>query len=146
MNRRVMILGGAAVLAACGAEAPRILTVRGRASAGANSGSDGAERAVTVTVLQMSAVDAFDAAGPIALQDPETALATDLIRADRLVVPPMGDAEIAVPLDPAATVVGVVAGFLDPAGRRIRQRIALPPAGAALVVTLGPTGLVLDVM
>lgn len=144
LNRRALLAAGATalLLVGCGGEtAPTVLSVTAQGAAGMNSGTDGADRPVTVSILQLSGTGSFDAADYLALQDPATALGSDLIKADQLVVAPGASASIPVAVQAGTTAIGFTAGFRDPTGRSVRQRIAVPAASAPVSITIGPGGL-----
>ena len=65
IHRRGFLATGMAVLtlAACGGEPPpTVLSVTAQGAAGMNPGPDGADRPVTLSILQMSGSSAFNAA------------------------------------------------------------------------------------
>lgn len=146
LSRRTLLAVGASaalLLAGCGAEEtpPTVMTVTATGGAGMNPGPDGSDRPVTVQVLQMSGTGAFDAADYLALQDPATALGGDLIKADQIVLGPGATASLLVPVQAGVTAIGFTAGFRDPTGRTVRQKIPAPAASAAVTVTVGSGGL-----
>lgn len=135
-------LGAGAFLTGCmGEAAPAVLSVRAQGQAGMNPGPGGADRPVTITVLQLASSAAFDAADYFALQNPSTALGSDLIRSDQLVLAPGGSATKAITIQPGAAVIGVVGGFRTPAGRTVRSKIAAPGASSGLLINVGSGGL-----
>lgn len=145
-RRTFLAVGATAILllAACGGEGeapPTVMTVTAQGSAGMNPGPDGADRPVTVSILQLSGAGAFDAADYLALQDPATALGADLIKADQIVLAPGATVVQAVPVQAGVTVIGVTAGFRDPTGRAVRQKIPAPAASAPVSITVGSGGL-----
>ncbi|SEN18296.1 type VI secretion system protein VasD [Paracoccus alcaliphilus] len=147
LHRRTFLATGAAgavMLAGCGAEAPTpptVLAVTAQGSAGMNPGPDGADRPVTVSILQLSGTAAFDGADYFALQDPAAALGSELVRAEQIVLAPGGSGARSIAVQPGVTAIGVTAGFRDPTGRTVRQRIAVPPASTGLSISVGRGGL-----
>lgn len=135
-------LGAGALLAGCmGEEAAAVLAVSAQGRAGMNPGPGGADRPVTISVLQLASAAAFDSADYFALQDPASALGSDLIRADQLVLAPGGSASKAITIQPGTSVIGVVGGFRTPAGRTVRSKIAAPGANSGLIINVGAGGL-----
>ncbi|MCK0094138.1 type VI secretion system lipoprotein TssJ [Yoonia sp. F2084L] len=131
ITRRTLIIAGisTAGLAACGAEQPGTISVSASMAAGANPGPDGADRPLTVTLLELNATDAFDGADVLSLQDPETALGATLLRSDQLVLSPGGSGTLDIPVVAGATALGIVAGFRDASGKIFRTTTALPASG-----------------
>lgn len=137
-------LSGLLALAGCGGEKPpTVLTVTAQGQAGMNRGTDGADRPVTVHLLQLSGTGAFDAADYLALQNPAAALGADLVRADQIVLAPGATVTKPITVQTGATTLGVTAGFRDPTGRAVRQKIAIPAASAPVTVTVGAGGVTL---
>ncbi len=135
-------LGAGVLLAGCmGEAAPAVLAVSAQGRAGMNPGPGGGDRPVTLTVLQLASASAFDSADYFALQDPASALGSDLIRSDQLVLAPGGSASKAITIQPDTSVIGVVGGFRTPAGRTVRSKIAAPGANSGLIITVGANGL-----
>ncbi len=144
-RRNFILLGGSFLgLAACGAPAPVVLSVNAAGAAGMNPGPDGADRAVTLTVLQMRGSGAFDSADYFALQTPAAALGADLVKSDQLVLAPGGAAASAIPVETGTTVIGVTAGFRDPAGKQFRAKVAVPAKSAGLNITVSGSGVSLQ--
>ncbi|KMK65230.1 type VI secretion system lipoprotein TssJ [Puniceibacterium sp. IMCC21224] len=143
--RRTFLLSSAAgiglILSGCGEDAPNILTVRAQAGAGMNPGPDGSDRPVTLSILQLSGSGAFDAADYFALQNPASALGSDLVKADQLVLAPGGSASRAITIQPTTSIIGVVGGFINPTGRTVRSKIAAPGASQGLIISVGASGL-----
>ena len=134
ITRRTLIISGASAagLAACG-ESAGAVTVSASMAAGANPGPDGADRPLTLTLLELSATDAFDGADVLSLQNPETALGATLLRSDQLVLAPGGSGTLDIPVVAGATVLGIVAGFRDASGKTFRATTALPASGTVSV-------------
>jgi type VI secretion system protein VasD len=109
-----------------------------------NPGPDGADRPVTVTVMQLKSAGAFDSADFFALQNPSAALGGDLLRSDQIVVAPGGAASKVLTIEAGATVIGVIAGFRTPAGKQFRSKIAAPGSNSGLIISVGPSGLSLQ--
>ena len=148
MNRRTLTigLGAGLVLAACGGpEGPGTLTLRAQAAPGANPGPDGTDRPLALTLLQLDAASAFQAADFFALQDPSEALGTSLLQADRIVLPPGGSEARTLAIVPGAQVIGVVANYREPSGKAFRATAPAPTPGeaASLIVSAGPGGVTL---
>jgi type VI secretion system protein VasD len=144
LSRRTIVAGGAAAIAlvACGPQGPGTLTVAASAAAGANRGPDGADRPLTLTVIQMRGSSAFDGADFFALQNPSAALGGDFIKADQIVLVPGSTASRVIGIEAGAGVIGIVAGFRDPAGKVFRVKTAAPATGnAGVAVTVGAGGL-----
>ena len=109
-----------------------------------NPGPDGADRPLTVTILQLRGSGAFDGADFFALQNPSAALGADLIKADTIALAPGGSASKTIVFDPGTSAIGVVAGFRDPAGKQFRAKSAVSPTDTvAFRIEVGATGLVL---
>lgn len=143
-RRTLLALGATAfLLAGCGGGEPPpiVLAVTAQGSPGMNPGPDGADRPVTVNVLQLSGTGAFDAADYLALQDPATALGSDLVKADQIVLAPGETVVRAIPVQAGVTAIGVTAGFRDPTGRTVRQKIAAPAASGPVTISVGSGGL-----
>lgn len=144
IHRRTLLASGAAVLAlaACGGEKPpTVLSVTASGAKGMNPGPDGADRPVTLTVLQMSGSGKFNAADYYALQDPAAALGADLLRADQIVLSPGAPASKAITVEAGATAIGVLAGFRTPTGRNTRQLVTVPPKSTTMTISVGAKGL-----
>jgi type VI secretion system protein VasD len=142
-TRRTVILTGASALAlaACGA-AGGTINVAASMAAGANPGSDGADRPLTLTLVQLKATDAFDGTDVLALQDPASSLGADLLGTEQIVLAPGGSTAIAIPIMPGATALGIVAGFRNPSGKTVRTTISLPSAGTVPVnISVSAAGL-----
>jgi len=147
-RRSLLALGalGAAGLALSGCldSGPAQLTVTARGEPGMNPGGDGADRPVTLQIIQMSGTGAFDSADVIALsQDPAGALGAEFVKSDRLVLAPGATANVTVPVDARTTTIGVVGGFIDPAGKAVRATVAAPSNDSGLTVTVGSGGVAL---
>lgn len=147
MDRRTVLLtgGAGALVVACGPAPPPgapVVTVNATGQAGMNPGSDGQDRPVTVTLLQLRSLDAFNNADPLSLQTPATALAADLVAAQTLVVQPGATASAAVTGQPGAAFLAVVAGFINPSGKNAKASTPIA-AGDNLTatVTLNASGL-----
>lgn len=144
-RRRFLVAGGATlVLAGCMEDAPAVLNVNAQGQAGMNRGADGSDRPVTLSVLQMSGSTAFDTADIFALQDPASALGGELVKADQIVLAPGGSATRAIAVQPGTTVIGVTGGFIDPAGKTVRTKIAAPADDQGLIILVGPGGISLN--
>lgn len=146
IERRNFVVGGVGLLAlsACGGPAPVVLAVKASGAAGMNPGPDGADRAVTLRILQMKGSGAFDGADYFALQDPAAALGGDLVKSDQLVLAPGGSAASSIPVEAGTTVIGVIAGFRDPAGKKFRAKVAAPGKSAGLNISVSGSGVSLQ--
>lgn len=147
-ERRTFLWGAAAaaLVAGCGGPAgPGTLTVEAQGSAGMNAGPDGTDRPLTLTVVQLTSAAAFDTADYFALQDPAAALGPSLLKADQIVVQPGTPASLAIPVQPTAALIGVIAGYRDPAGKVFRAKTAAPAEGdAAIIVAVTASGITLQ--
>ena len=89
--RRAFLIGGSAVLlVACAPAGPGSVTLVAQGAAGMNPGPDGADRPLTLQVLQLRGAGAFDGSDFFALQSPATALGGDLVKADTIALAPGG--------------------------------------------------------
>jgi type VI secretion system protein VasD len=146
LDRRQFVIAGAALVAACGGDPPpTAVDLAVSAQPGMNSGPDGSDRPVTLLALRLRDLGAFNAADPFALQaDPAAALGEDLVGLDQLAVAPGGSAEAAIPFEPEAGHLGLVALLREPTGRVWRTAIPVPPNQTTPVnVALGPGGIAL---
>ena len=148
IDRRIFLAGSGAmvVLAGCsGPSAPGALSVSATGADGMNPGPDGADRPLTLTVVQLTSPAAFESADFYALQQPADALGDTLLQADQIVVTPSGTASQVIGLDPNVEVIGVIAGYRTPAGKAYRATAAAPDAGdAGLIVSVGSGGISLQ--
>ena len=129
-RRAFLIGGGALVLVACAPSGPGSVTFVAQAAAGVNPGPDGADRPLTLQILQLRGAGAFDGADFFALQSPAKALGADLVSADAIALAPGGKATKTITLDPTTTLVALVAGFRDPAGKQFRTKSSVSPTDA----------------
>ena len=143
IDRRMFLLAAAALpVAACTPAGPGAATLRATARAGMNPGPDGADRPVTLQVVQMRGSGAFDSADAFALQSPQAALGADFIRADVITLPPGGDVSKVIAFDAATSVLGVTAGFRDPGGKVFRAKVGVDPTSSpGFLVDVGPSGI-----
>ena len=143
IDRRLLIAGGGAALMLAGCNpGPGALNVSAQAAPGMNPGPDGSDRPLTLSILQLKGSAAFDGADFYALQNAAGALGADLLKADQIVLAPGATASKVIGLEPGATVIGIVAGYRDPAGKVFRAKTAAPTKGnAGIVVKVGPGGL-----
>ena len=146
MDRRAFLAtaAAAALLAACGGPPkPAAVTVTASGGAGMNSGPDGADRPVTLSILRLKAPGSFNSADYFALQeDAAGALGVDLLGMDQLAVAPGGTASKTVTFEPEATTLGLMASLRDPAGKTWRTVTPIKPGSKVTVTaTLGPSGL-----
>jgi type VI secretion system protein VasD len=121
-RRSFLIAGGAfALLTAC-APAAGAVTIVAQGAAGMNPGPDGADRPLTLQVLQLRGSGAFDGADFFALQSPATALGADLVKADTITLAPGGKATKTIALEATTAILAVVAGFRTPGGKQFRAK------------------------
>ena len=124
--RRVFLIGGSAfVLVACAPAGPGAVTLVAQGTAGMNPGPDGADRPLTLQVLQLRGAGAFDGADFSALQNPAGTLGGDLVKADTIALTPGASVTKTVSLDPSTAILAIVAGFRDPAGKQFRAKSAV---------------------
>ncbi len=126
-RRAFLITGGALLLVACAPAGPGSVTLVAQGAAGMNPGPDGADRPLTLQVLQLRGAGAFDGADFFALQSPATALGADLVKADTIALAPGGKATKTLTLDPTTALIAIVAGFRDPAGKQFRAKSSVSP-------------------
>lgn len=146
MERRMFLAGSAAlgIVTACGPKGPGSVTIVAKGSTGMNPGSDGIDRPVTLQVIQMRGTGAFDTADYFALQQPAKALGADFVMVDQIAVAPGGTIQKAITLDSSTAAIGVVAGFLQPAGKAFRAKSAVSATGTAtLTIEVGKGGITL---
>ncbi len=142
IDRRIFLTGAAALtLSGCMDDAAATLTLKAQGAAGMNKGPDGADRPVTLNIIQMRSSSAFDGSDYFALQNPSAALGGDLVRVDQMVVAPGGSASKTITIQPDTTVIGITGGFRDPAGKQFRIKTAAPGASAGGLIAVGPGGL-----
>jgi type VI secretion system protein VasD len=145
-RRGFLLLSGAGLLAACGGPpGAATVTVAASGTPGMNPGPDGADRPVTLTVLRLRDVGAFNSADLFALQsDPAGALAADVVGLDQLAVAPGGSASATISVGPDAPYLGLIALLRTPTGRVWRTSTPIAPGSTVTAnVTLGPGGIAL---
>jgi type VI secretion system protein VasD len=126
MERREFLIGSTLLaLAACTPSGPGVVTIVAQGTAGMNPGPDGADRPLTLQIVQMRSSGAFDGADAFALQDPQAALGGEFIKADQIALTPGAAKTLAIGLDAGTTVIGVIAGFRDPSGKNVRAKAAV---------------------
>lgn len=127
--RREFLIGCGAfgVLVSCAPAGPGAVTLVAQGAAGMNPGPDGADRPLTLQVLQLSGSGAFDGADFFALQSPATALGADLIKADTIALAPGASTTKIIALDPGTAILALVAGFRDPGGKQFRAKTSVSP-------------------
>ena len=139
--RRALLIGGSAVLlVACAPAGPGSVTIVAQGAAGMNPGPDGADRPLTLQVLQLRGAGAFDSADFFGLQNASATLGGDLVKADAITLAPGGKATKTVALEATTALIAVVAGYRDPAGKQFRAKSSVSPTDAvtfALDVTDG---------
>ncbi len=129
--RRAFLIGSSAVLlVSCAPSGPGSVTLVAQGAAGMNPGPDGADRPMTLQVLQLRGAGAFDGADFFALQSPAKALGGDLVKADTIALAPGGKATKTVTLDPSTALIAIVAGFRDPGGKQFRAKSSVSPTAA----------------
>lgn len=125
MERREFLLASMALgLTACAPSGPGVATIVAQGTAGMNAGSGG-DRPLTLQIVQMRSAGAFDGADFFALQNPQGALGAEFIKADQIVLTPGAPKTLAIGLDAGTTVIGVIAGYLNPAGKNFRAKAAV---------------------
>ena len=135
-------LGAGAVLAGCmGEAAPPVLSIRANSQPGMNPGPGGGDRPVTLTILQLASASSFDTVDYFALQNPSAAVGGDLVRSDQIVLTSGESASKDITIQPGVSVIGVVGGFRNPAGRTVRSKIGAPEANSGLIINVGSSGL-----
>jgi type VI secretion system protein VasD len=129
--RRAFLIGGSAVLlVACAPAGPGSVTLVAQGTTGMNPGPDGADRPLTLQVLQLKGAGAFDGADFFGLQSAAATLGGDLVKADTITLAPGGKATKTISLDPSTSLIAVVAGFRDPAGKQFRAKSPVSPTDA----------------
>ena len=145
IERREFILAGSALsglaLAGCMGPASNNMSVSVQGRAGMNPGPDGKDRPVTVTILQMSGTSAFDSADYVSLQSPSSALGSELVKADQIVVTPGTPVSKVIPVQAGVSAIGIVGGFRDASGKVVRKKIAAPTKDSGLVIGVGSGGI-----
>ncbi|WP_374376920.1 type VI secretion system lipoprotein TssJ [Tabrizicola sp.] len=126
--RRAFLVGGSALLlVACAPAGPGAVTIVAQGAAGMNPGPDGADRPLTLQILQLRGAGAFDGADFYGLQNASATLGGDLVKADTIALAPGGKATKTLGLDPTTALIAVVAGYRDPAGKQFRAKSAVSP-------------------
>lgn len=127
MERREFLIGSVALLAmgACAPSGPGVVTLVAQGAAGMNPGPDGADRPLTLTVVQMRSAGAFDGADVFALQNPQGALGAEFVKADQITLVAGTPVTQSIVLDASTSVLGVIAGFRDPGGKNFRAKMAV---------------------
>lgn len=127
MVRREFLIGlvGFGALVSCGPAGPGSVTIVAQGVAGMNSGPDGSDRPLTLQIVQMRGPGAFDGTDFFALQKPAATLGGDFIKADAITLAPGGKVSKTIGLDAGTMMIGVVAGFRDPAGKVFRAKSAV---------------------
>lgn len=125
--RREFLVGlvGFGVLVSCGPAGPGSATIVAQGTAGMNPGPDGSDRPLTLQIVQMRGSGAFDSKDFFALQSPTAALGGDFIRADAITLAPGGKVSKTIGLETGVAMIGVIAGFRDPAGKVFRAKSAV---------------------
>ncbi|WP_374432411.1 type VI secretion system lipoprotein TssJ [Tabrizicola sp.] len=126
--RRAFLIGGSALLlVACAPAGPGAVTIVAQGTAGMNPGPDGADRPLTLQVLQLRGSGAFDGADFFGLQTASATLGGDLVKADTITLAPGGKATKTIALEATTAIIAVVAGFRDPAGKQFRAKSSVSP-------------------
>ena len=126
--RRAFLIGGSALLlVACTPAGPGAVTIVAQGAAGMNPGPDGADRPLTLQVLQLRGSGAFDGADFFGLQNAAATLGGDLVKADTITLAPGGKVTKTVALEATTAMIAVVAGFRDPAGKQFRAKSSVSP-------------------
>lgn len=140
----IVLLGAAGAAAACSSTpSPTIVNVNLSGLSGMNPGPEGGDRPVTVLLLRLRGVGAFNSADYFALQaNPSGAVGGDLAGMDQVVVTPGGSASRTIGFEADATHLGVVALIREPGGRNWRSARAVRAEATTTVnVSIGPGGL-----
>jgi len=142
-RRKLMIAGGMAGLGLTGCFGPAAasLSIKADGRPGLNPGLDGADRPLTLSIIQMSGTGAFDSADFFALQNPQAALGGEFVRMDQLVVTGGASTEKVITIQTGASAVGIVGGFRSPGGKVFRSRITAPSRPEGVVITVGSGGI-----
>lgn len=128
VSRRALLIGGGALLlVACAPAGPGAVTIVAQGTAGMNPGPDGADRPLTLQVLQLRGSGAFDGADFFALQSASATLGADLVKADTITLAPGGKATKTIALEATTAMIAIVAGFRDPAGKQFRAKSSVSP-------------------
>jgi type VI secretion system protein VasD len=114
--------GAFGILAACAPAGPGSVTLVVQGTKGMNPGPDGADRPLTLQVLQLRGAGAFDGADFFALQNASGALGGDLVKADTIALAPDASATKTIGLDPSTAIIAIVAGFREPTGKQFRAK------------------------
>lgn len=147
IERRAFLFGAGtlALLAGCGGKpaGPATAALSFTGGAGMNPAPDGTDRPLTVSVLRLKDLGAFNSADFFALSgDPAAALGGSLLGMAQVAVPPGGTATTNVTFEPEAAFLGLVALVRDPNGKVWRASAPVAPNKAATgKVTLGPGGI-----
>jgi type VI secretion system protein VasD len=126
-RRAFLIGGGSLLIVACAPAGPGAVTIVAQGAAGMNPGPDGADRPLTLQVLQLRGSGAFDGADFFGLQNASATLGGDLVKADTITLAPGGKATKTVALEATTAIIAVVAGFRDPAGKQFRAKSSVSP-------------------
>lgn len=129
-RRAFLVGGGAALLVACAPAGPGSVTIVAQGAPGMNPGPDGADRPLTLQVLQLRGAGAFDGADFFGLQNASATLGGDLVKADTITLAPGGKATKTVALEATTALIAVVAGFRDPGGKQFRAKSSVSPTDA----------------
>jgi type VI secretion system protein VasD len=129
--RRALLIGGsAALVVACAPAGPGSVTIVAQGAAGMNPGPDGADRPITLQVLQLRGAGAFDGADFFGLQSASATLGGDLVKADSITLSPGGKVTKTVTLEATTALIAIVAGFRDPAGKQFRAKSSVSATDA----------------
>ena len=148
IGRREFLIGsmGLGLLASCGPgpAGPGSVTIVANGTSGMNPGADGADRPLTLQIVQLRGSGAFDSADFFTLQTPASALGADLVRADQIALPPGGTVSKTFGLEAGVTIIGVIAGYRDPGGKVFRAKSSVSATDVVtLQVNVGPGGIAL---
>lgn len=129
MERREFLIGtlalGTLALVGCTPAGPGLVTVVAQGTADMNPGPDGSARPLTLQIVQMRSAGAFDGADFFGLQNPQASLGAEFIKADQIVLTPGARKTLTIGLDAGTTVIGVVAGYRQPAGKVFRTKTSV---------------------
>lgn len=131
----IILLGAAGAVGACtSTPKPTVVNVNLSGGAGMNPGPGGGDRAVTVLLLRLKSVGAFNSADYFALQaNAAGAVGADLVGMDQVVVPPGGKVSRTLGFEAEATHLGVVALIREPGGRNWRSSVGIRRGGTMTV-------------
>ncbi len=148
IKRREFLISTCAlgVVSACGGPpGPAGVTVNLTGITGLNPAEDGTDRPLTVSLLRLRSIDAFNNADFFALQSPAASLASDLVGMDQVAISAGGLITKSISFEGDALFLGIVAGFREPASKTYKASLPIKPGASVNAdITVGPTGLTLS--